>query len=94
MKRNLIYMLAMGFLGACGDGSSGNNNGSNNFNSSESYTYQLELNGCNTGKHTFSSKVAMCNGLKSQSLNDYCAVSLRENHFNLNNCSGTFVTEN
>ncbi len=59
----------------------------------ESYTYEFELNGCNTGRHQFLSKNAMCEGLKSQSLNNYCAVSMRERHFERHACPGNFETE-
>ncbi len=53
---------------------------------SESYTYQFDLNGCETGQHQFSALKQMCEALKDDELNKFCALSLRENHYNSNNC--------
>lgn len=100
MKFNRIcsYVLsanALFILTSCGDSEdSKKDNGNNNYSNSESYTYEFEYNGCNTGKHKFNSKEALCDGLKSQSLNDYCALPLREEAFNNKGCSGTFSAEN
>ncbi len=58
--------------------------------SSSSYSYTLTENGCSTQKQSFSSKEAMCEGLKNDSLNHYCAESLRRNRFTSDGCSGSF----
>lgn len=57
------------------------------------YTYQFSYNDCDTERQTFSSKKEMCQGLKSQSLNNYCAVSMREEYFAVQKCPGIFETE-
>lgn len=57
---------------------------------SESYSYDLTLNGCATGKHTFSSKADMCAALKDDARNKYCAYSLRKQTFENNGCPGGF----
>jgi len=44
---------------------------------SQNYTYNLSENGCSTGEHTFSSNESMCDGLRDDSLNNYCATNLR-----------------
>lgn len=46
--------------------------------SSESLSYDFTLNGCATGKHTFSSKDEYCKGLTNESLNKSCALQLRK----------------
>jgi hypothetical protein len=56
-------------------------------NSSQSYTYALTLNGCDTGSHSFSSHDAYCNALKNDALNNNCAASLRYDTFK-NECPG------
>jgi hypothetical protein len=59
-------------------------------NSSESYSYDITLNNCPTGKHTFSSKEALCKGLKDDTLNDHCAREVRRQEFSARSCSGSF----
>lgn len=54
------------------------------------YSYELSSNGCSTEKHEFSSKDEMCSGLQSSSLNKGCALSMREQYFKSNSCTGTF----
>jgi hypothetical protein len=49
--------------------------------------YQLELNGCNTGEHAFNSssqedlKRQICESLKNDATNNYCASSMRYDLF-------------
>ena len=43
-----------------------------NYNT-ETYSYQLTENGCTTGKKNFSSLSEMCNSLKNDSANNFCA---------------------
>lgn len=50
-------------------------------NKSQNLSYEYSYNGCNTGKHEFSSQDDYCNGLKNDSLNNYCAINLRYNDF-------------
>jgi hypothetical protein len=49
--------------------------------------------GCDTGDHTFPSLVAYCAGLQSDSLNNNCALSARQNEFG-KECTGTFQETN
>ncbi|HVJ64928.1 MAG TPA: hypothetical protein VM901_06710 [Bdellovibrionota bacterium] len=58
-----------------------------------SFSYEFEYNGCNTGRQKFGSKDTMCEGLKSQSRNNYCAVSMRERFFEQQGCPGIFELE-
>ena len=55
-----------------------------------SKTYEYEFNGCSTGRHTFSSDEEYCNGLKSSSKNNGCAVGMRKDAFE-KECTGAFV---
>lgn len=47
----------------------------------QSFKYEFEQNGCNTGKKEFSSKSEMCQGLQQESLNNGCALELRKDYF-------------
>jgi hypothetical protein len=78
-------------LGLIADATSGGESGLST--TRESYSYSFEFNGCKTGTHRFNSKAAMCNGLKSQSRNNYCAVGMRESYFISKGCPGIFETE-
>ena len=49
--------------------------------------------GCATGVHTFPSLAAYCAGLQSDSLNNNCALSARQNEFSAR-CTGTFQETN
>jgi hypothetical protein len=55
----------------------------------EELSYDLTVNGCATGKQSFSSLEAYCSGLQNDALNNGCARSTREQLF-YQNCSGTF----
>ena len=61
--------------------------------SSKSLSYEYEVNGCSTGKQTFDSEEALCEALKSESLNNGCAQDLRELEFQAKQCPGNFVPE-
>ncbi len=74
---SLLICIALGLSG-CGN------------HEEESLTYQLSSNGCDTGKHEFSSKAAYCNGLKDYRANNGCAFSLRKETYEKNGCPGTF----
>ncbi|MFZ3230288.1 MAG: hypothetical protein WA160_08790 [Pseudobdellovibrio sp.] len=54
---------------------------------SSGYTYDLTENGCPTGEHSFSSLESMCDGLKNDSLNNFCARNLRYSKFQ-SDCPG------
>ena len=78
-----LFTLALAFALA-GCGSEQNTTESNR---SESFSYELTLNGCSTGRQTFSSREAMCSALRDDGRNRDCARSLREDHFK-KNCPG------
>lgn len=61
---------------------------------SEDYSYQLSLNGCDTGKHSFSSQGELCDGLRNQKLNNSCAESMRANEYKNRGCPGDFTLIN
>ncbi len=50
-------------------------------------TYALDDNGCSTGSQVFTSIEEMCSGLQNNTLNNKCALELREDHFK-KNCAG------
>ena len=52
-----------------------------------SFTYELSENGCSTGEKTFSTNDAMCNALKDDAFNNYCAQNLRYQKFQ-SDCPG------
>ncbi len=53
-------------------------------------SYDLTVNGCATGSHSFSSNSDYCAGLQNEALNNYCSQSARSSLF-YQNCSGTFT---
>lgn len=55
---------------------------------SSSLSYEFESNGCNTGKHTFSSESELCTALQNDRLNRGCAAGLRAQHFRERKCPG------
>lgn len=61
--------------------------------SSEDLSYQYNVNGCDTGKQTFDSKEALCEGLRSSSRNKTCALEERIDRFN-KECGGNFTPVN
>lgn len=65
--------------------------GSEDKNETQSLSYELEENGCNTGKHEFSSRESYCTGLRNNTLNNGCAYSLRKDRYRAE-CSGDFIT--
>lgn len=44
---------------------------------SEDYQYEFSVNGCSTGKHSFSSKDDYCKALQDDGLNHGCAKDIR-----------------
>lgn len=56
-------------------------------NNAQSYSYNLSENGCSTGEQVFSSQSAMCDGLRNDALNNFCAQGLRYQKFQ-NDCPG------
>jgi hypothetical protein len=48
---------------------------------SQSFSYSLNENGCPTGSKSFRSREEMCDSLKSDSANNYCAQTLRYQKF-------------
>ena len=55
---------------------------------STTLTYRLSQNGCDTGKHTFTSLESYCAGLANDAANNHCAVELRTELF-AKNCKGS-----
>jgi hypothetical protein len=52
-----------------------------------SFSYELSENGCSTGEKTFNSNDSMCDALKDDALNNYCAQNLRYQKFQ-SDCPG------
>jgi hypothetical protein len=87
MKKSPIKILfgfILGILFSSCDAITKSANGS-----SESFTYQLSENGCDTGKHSFGSLDDYCTGLENNSLNNNCAYNSRQSLFS-QKCNGTF----
>ncbi|HEX4926293.1 MAG TPA: hypothetical protein VFV50_19520 [Bdellovibrionales bacterium] len=82
MKHLALSIVAAGLLAGC----AGSSNGSSD---NRSYEYEYEVNGCKTGRHTFSSQNDYCNGLKDDERNNYCAWSFRKQAYE-QSCSGSF----
>ena len=57
---------------------------------SESFSYDYEVNGCKTGKHSFDSKEALFRTLKSNSQFNYCAYQFRKIRYE-NECQGNLL---
>lgn len=57
----------------------------------ETYSYTLEANGCSTETQTFSTLAEMCKALQNNTLNNNCALELREDFFAKNCGSSEFV---
>ncbi len=55
----------------------------------QSYTYDLNVNGCPTGSHSFSNLTDYCAALENNSLNNNCAQTERGNLF-AQKCPGGF----
>ena len=61
--------------------------------SNDSRNYTFSENGCSTQTHSFDSQTAYCQGLESNSLNNGCAIDLREQAY-ARDCTGSFVQTN
>ncbi len=48
---------------------------------SENYSYNLSENGCSTELQQYSSLASMCDGLKNESANNFCAYNLRRSKY-------------
>ncbi len=55
----------------------------------QNWTYSLDVNGCQTGNHSFGSLEAYCDGLEDNALNNNCAQSARASLF-ASKCPGVF----
>jgi hypothetical protein len=66
---------------------------SENNSSNSNLSYELTYNGCKTGKHSFSSEEALCEGLQSESLNNGCAENMRKQYFTSHSCSGVYQSQ-
>ena len=82
----LVVVLTL-TISACNK-STDSANRSNNYKKS----YNLTVNGCETGEHVFTSSISerdatlqMCNALKDNSLNNYCAEDVRKELY-IQNC--------
>ena len=53
-------------------------------NKKESFEYDFTQNNCPTGKKSFSSRDAMCDALKNDDANNFCARELRYEYFKTN----------
>lgn len=78
--RNILFVITIFILASCNLSLPSN---------SESLGYELSVNGCTTGKKTFSDLDSYCRTLQDNAANNYCAQTNRESLFN-QKCSGTF----
>lgn len=70
----LIVLSGIAVIASCGVSHSSDDSASSN---NSSLSYQYSYNGCETGKHTFSSEKELCDGLVNESLNKNCASEIR-----------------
>lgn len=83
--RALLIVCLVPALFACSKSSDGSSSTRN-----ERFSYSLTYNNCPTGKKTFSSQQAMCDALKDDSENNYCAREMRREKFDSDACAGNF----
>jgi hypothetical protein len=92
LKQLPVFLIMLTLL-ACGKESESFGSGTSTNQLSINESYQFISNGCDTGKREFTGedktqvRNALCMGLQSDSLNNWCAYSLRYKHFQLK-CSG------
>ena len=55
-----------------------------NQNKKESFEYDFTQNDCATGKKSFSSRDALCDALKDDAANGFCAREMRYEYFKTN----------
>ncbi len=83
-KNKIYFLVLVLFFSGCDAVNKAANS------STENLTYSFDVNGCQTGSHSFSSTDAYCAGLQSSSLNNGCALTERMSLF-AGKCSGTFT---
>lgn len=88
MKALLVLAAALS-LSACGVEIAGHKifGGGDDKVESQSLAYEFSYNNCATGRHEFPSQQAYCDGLKNDSLNNFCAINLRYDDFKAK-CAG------
>jgi len=59
----------------------------------QSYTYEYDVQGCYTGKHTFHNVNALCSALKNEAFNHGCAFKERSKRY-ATQCGGELVSPN
>lgn len=59
----------------------------------KSYSYELEENGCNTGKKTFKDKKSYCESLLNDAANNGCAPNLRALEYQNNKCDAVITSQ-
>jgi hypothetical protein len=92
-RKGLVLAIGVFFLFAltgCGKDSSQESAAE----TANSYTYDMNQNGCDTGRQSFPDLTSYCAGLESNSLNHFCAQSLRAQEFVSRGCPGTFQATN
>jgi hypothetical protein len=58
---------------------------------SNSLTYDMNQNGCDTGRQSFADLPSYCTGLENNTLNHFCASSLRQQEYVARGCPGTYT---
>ena len=71
----IILALVLLNLGACGD------------SKNDKYSYHFVHNNCDTKKHSFNTKQEMCEALLDNSLNNGCALSMRQDEYARKGCT-------
>jgi hypothetical protein len=59
----------------------------------DTFRYSYNENGCKTGEQTFTSRAALCAGLRDEELNSHCARVLRLREFESLQCKGDFYAD-
>jgi hypothetical protein len=84
LKASAVTSLTLAFV-ACGDVSKSTK--------SESLSYSFKVNGCDTGKKTFSDLASYCESLLNDEANNYCAVDMRQEMYK-QRCDGVSSNKN
>lgn len=80
--KSCFSFLMVALIAACGSVKFGKDGASaESEHSEESYQYSYNINGCDTGVRTFSSKADLCAGLLNDQLNNHCAKSARTKQY-------------
>jgi hypothetical protein len=86
----LVFAVGLILLAGCGRDNMGGGFGPLGGGGTITYEIEDRARGCTTGEHTFNSKAEMCQGLRSDGLNNGCAPEGRERFYLDSGCPPPF----